>query len=196
LLARDLGNGEIARSMQLIAGCTGRAYNVRKNRRGAFWEDFYQPTIVDTDEYLARCFTYIDLNMVRAGVVEHPREWRESGYHEIQNPPTRYRIIDRGGLSELLGVEEERLGEVQNEWIDSQIRRGNLDREPHWTEAVAVGRRSFVEDAKERLGARARYREVKEFDGISILREPPERYRHDWEVGIEALRRNVASVRC
>jgi hypothetical protein len=30
----------------------------------------YHATAVDTDEHLARCFTYIDLNMVRAGVVD------------------------------------------------------------------------------------------------------------------------------
>jgi putative transposase len=26
---------------------------------------------------------YVDVNMVRAGVVRHPREWVEAGYHEI-----------------------------------------------------------------------------------------------------------------
>jgi len=178
--------------MQLVAGCTGRAYNARKDRRGAFWEDFYQVTVVDTDKYLAGCFTYIDLNMVRAGVVEHPREWRECGYHEIQNPPARYRIIDRVGLSELLGVDEARLGEVQNKWISSQLRRGDLDRTPHWTEAVAVGRRSFLEEVKERLGHRAQYRQVEERDGIAVLREPSECYRPNSEVEIAALRRNFA----
>ncbi len=35
LLVWDRGGGEIARSVQLIAGCTGRAYNRRKRRRGA-----------------------------------------------------------------------------------------------------------------------------------------------------------------
>jgi putative transposase len=78
LLALDRGEGEIAQSMQLMAGCVGRAYNRRKRLPGAFWEDCYHATAVDTDEHLARCFTYIDLNMVRAGVVDHPRHWLES----------------------------------------------------------------------------------------------------------------------
>jgi putative transposase len=30
---------------------------------------------------------YIDLNMVRAGVVNHPEKWEESGFCEIQKPP-------------------------------------------------------------------------------------------------------------
>jgi len=58
--------------MQLIAGCTDHAYNHRKGRRDAFREDRYHETAVDTHQYLARCMTYIDLNMVRAGVVSHP----------------------------------------------------------------------------------------------------------------------------
>jgi len=39
--------------------------------------------------------------MVRAGVVRHPQKWRHCGYHEIQQPPTRYRIIDQPSLLEL-----------------------------------------------------------------------------------------------
>jgi putative transposase len=41
LLVRDQGRGEIARSMQLVAGRTAQAYNARKNRHGAVWEDRY-----------------------------------------------------------------------------------------------------------------------------------------------------------
>ena len=62
LLVRDRGQGEIARSMQLIAGRTGQAYNRRKNRKGAFWEDRYHATAVETGEHLARCLVYIDAN--------------------------------------------------------------------------------------------------------------------------------------
>jgi hypothetical protein len=39
---------------------------------------------------------YIDLNMVRAGVVSHPGEWKDSGFREIQKPPkaTRSSIFE------------------------------------------------------------------------------------------------------
>jgi putative transposase len=171
LLVRDRGTGEIERSMQLIASCTGQAYNRRKDRRGAFWEDCYHATAVDTDEYLARCLVYIDLNMVRAGVVRHPREWRECGYHEIQNPYERYRIIDRHALCDLIGVADERLAVVQNDWIESTLARGDLERQEQWSEAVAVGRRAFVEEVQQALGARARYRRVEDVDGVSALRD-------------------------
>jgi len=133
LLALDRGQDEISRGMQLIAGRTGQAYNRRKRRRGAFWEDRYQATAVDTEVHLARCLTYIDLNMVRAAVVGHPREWKEAGYDEIRNPPERYRIIDRTALCELLGVEEGRLAMVLDEWLEAELVRDALrapDRTP------------------------------------------------------------------
>ena len=49
-------------------------FNLRKNRKGAFREDRYHATAVQTDEHLAKCLVYIDRNMVRAGVVRHPAE--------------------------------------------------------------------------------------------------------------------------
>jgi REP element-mobilizing transposase RayT len=71
LLVVDTAEGVIPKSLQLIAGRTGQEFNVRKNRKGAFWEDRYHATAVETGEHLAKCLVYIDLNMVRAGVVSH-----------------------------------------------------------------------------------------------------------------------------
>ena len=62
LLVRDRGLGEIAKSMQLIAGRSAQEYNQRKDRKGAYWEDRYHATAVGTEEYLARCMTYIDIH--------------------------------------------------------------------------------------------------------------------------------------
>ncbi len=104
LLVYDRGRGEIAQGMQLIAGRTGQEYNRRKGRRGAFWEDRYHATAVDTESYLARCLVYIDLNRVRAGVVPHPMYWEFGGFREIQNPPARYGGVDLNALKDLLGI--------------------------------------------------------------------------------------------
>ena len=101
LLVKDTGKEVIPKSMQLIAGRTAQKYNQRKNRKGAFWEDRYHATVIDTEGYLAQCLVYIDMNMVRAGAVSHPSDWANSGYHEIQNPLDRYGVIDYLALMEL-----------------------------------------------------------------------------------------------
>lgn len=83
LLVKDCGQQEIPASLQLTAGCVAQEYNRRKARKGAFWEDRYHATAVATDDHLVRCLLYIDLNMVRTGVVNHPEDWSESGYAEL-----------------------------------------------------------------------------------------------------------------
>jgi len=67
LLIKDSKPNEVSRGMAFVSGCMGREYNRHNNRRGAFWEDRYQISIVESEDYLFRCFIYIDLNMVRAG---------------------------------------------------------------------------------------------------------------------------------
>lgn len=125
LLVKDRGNGEIAKSMQLIAGRTAQEFNKRKTRKGAFWEDRYHATAVDTENYLARCMTYIDLNMVRAGVVHHPVEWPMSGYREIQNPPARYAVIDQPALLDVFGFRDPvQLRQACREWVEESLQSG------------------------------------------------------------------------
>jgi putative transposase len=50
--------------------------------------------------------------MIRAGVVEHPRQWPFTGYHEITSPPERSRLINREKLLEFLeGTDEATLAQ-------------------------------------------------------------------------------------
>lgn len=106
LLVKDCGKQEISASMQLAGGCVAQEYNRRKKRKGAFWEDRYHATAVATDEHLVQCLVYIDLNMVRAGGVNHPRDWPESGYSELVSQRQRYRVTDIPALMELLEIND------------------------------------------------------------------------------------------
>ena len=65
LVFEDRDPEVIFRSIQLAACRVGREYNMRKGRRGAFWEDRYHGTAVNTPQYLQSCMVYIDLNMIR-----------------------------------------------------------------------------------------------------------------------------------
>ena len=171
LLVRDQGRGEIARSLQLIAGRTAQAYNERKRRHGAFWEDRYPATAVATGEHLARCIVYIDLNMVRAGVVQHPAQWPAAGYREIQRAPARYRIVDRTALAAVVGLAgPTRLAAAHAEWIEAALRAGAQRRVPQSSASVAVGGGEFVERIRTELGARARQRPVQSWGACREIR--------------------------
>jgi REP element-mobilizing transposase RayT len=60
-----------------------RFYNKRHGRRGYFWGDRFKSVLVEKGETLINCLAYIDLNPVRAGLVERPEDYRWSslGYH-------------------------------------------------------------------------------------------------------------------
>ena len=60
-----------------------RFYNRRHNRRGYFWGDRFKSVIVEKGETLINCLAYIDLNPLRAGLVERPEQyrWNSLGYH-------------------------------------------------------------------------------------------------------------------
>ena len=191
LLVKDTGQGVIARSVQLIASQTAQEYNRRKARQGAFWEDRYHATVIESDAHLHRCLVYIDLNMVRAGVVRHPREWTHSGYREIQRPPERYRVIDLAALSTLCGFEQ--VADFQmahHEWVEAANGVSVADRDDRWSESLAVGSKRFVDKVKSELGIRAKHRKVGEIDETYALREPTRPYMNYFVGKNEVLRGN------
>jgi putative transposase len=173
LLVKDGQRWEvIPKTIQLIAGRTGQEFNQRKNRKGAFWEDRYHATAVEADFHLIRCMVYIDLNMVRAGVVVHPSEWLFSGYNDIQIPRKRYSLIDYEILMELLNIKNmEELKQSYRGWVEEELVKEDRGRQPRWTESVAVGSERFVENTKEKLGTRAMGRQIIGRNGSYDLRE-------------------------
>lgn len=178
LLVFDSGEREtIPRSLQLVAGRTAQEFNQRKKRKGAFWEDRYHATAVETNHHLVNCLTYIDLNMVRAGMVTHPSQWKSGGYEEIQAPKERYSIIDHAALMDLLGLASiEALRRSHRAWVEEALARAENLREAKWTESVAVGSRDFVTTIKAKLGIRAKGRRIVGMDDESSLRESQSPY--------------------
>lgn len=174
LLIGDNGNSQaIPKFMQLVAGRVAQEYNRRKMRNGAFWDDRYHATAIEKYEHFLGCMIYIDLNMVRAGVVDHPIDWTHSGYYETQNPRHRYRIIDREGLKTALGIDNsETLGVFLKRWVGEVLVYEKRSRDEMWTESIAVGSRTFVENIKAKLTSRAIGRKIAKTGGQSFLREP------------------------
>jgi putative transposase len=156
LLVYDRDGAEvIPKSVQLAAGRTAQEYNHRKRRKGAYWEDRYHATAVQTDHHLVQCIVYMDLNMVRAGVVRHPSEWPHCGYGEIQQAPKRYQLIDRRTLMELLGISDSKeLSRLHRIWVEEALKVEERERQKKWSESIAVGSLSFVEQMQTDLGSR------------------------------------------
>ena len=178
LLVADNGPKDaIPRSIQLLAGRTGQEYNQRKKRKGAFWQDRYHATAVQSNEHLIKCMTYIDLNMVRAGVVKHPQKWIHSGYNEIQKPKQRYGLINFKSLIRLLPIEsQDELKHAHLKWIDAELEKSQLIRQSKWTQSIAVGDKSFVKQIQKRLGIRSKGRKILEDEDDYQLRDRQAQY--------------------
>lgn len=173
LLVVDTRRDVIPKSIQLVAGRTGQEYNQRKSRKGAFWEDRYHAVAVETSEHLAKCLVYIDLNMVRTGVVKHPSEWPFSGYNEIQNPARRYSIIDQKNLHRKCGARDpEQFRREYKRWVEEAANNGKAVKEPIWSESIAVGSKRFVEEIKGKLGIKAMGRKVVKNNESYTRKEP------------------------
>ena len=171
------GSDSIPRAMQFIAGRLGQEYNQRKRRKGAFWQDRYHATAIESGSHLWQCMVYVDLNMVRAGVVNHPSEWKWCGYHEIQTPKTRYRMIDHERLRQLLDTDtHEAFAKRHRRWIESQLETGPK-RQRHYSQSIAVGNESFIRKMKKALGRKGIGRHIHEASMIGYqLKEAEAKY--------------------
>jgi len=49
-------------------------------RSGTLWEGRFRSSVVQTNDYLLRCYRYIEMNPVRAGIVRHPWQYRWSSF--------------------------------------------------------------------------------------------------------------------
>lgn len=172
LLVQDCGDNSIPSAIQLVAGRTAQEFNKRQGRRGSFWEDRYHATAVQSDAHLLRCMAYIDLNMVRARRVEHPIDWRESGYFEALHPKKRGSRIDPKKLCAVLGFETPaQLQLARDGWIAALIDANELQRQAYWTESVAVGNREYTVFMKRALGSSSPGRQPRSEGDCYSLRE-------------------------
>ncbi|SMF30275.1 putative transposase, partial [Alteromonadaceae bacterium Bs31] len=55
-------------------------FNFTYERTGTLWEGRYKSSLVSTEDYLLKVYRYIELNPVRAGMVEHASEYPWSSY--------------------------------------------------------------------------------------------------------------------
>ena len=71
----------LPKTMQSIGRRYVQYYNYTHDRTGTLWEGRYKATLIDSEQYLMTCMRYIELNPVRAGMVEHPEDYPWSSYN-------------------------------------------------------------------------------------------------------------------
>lgn len=119
LLATPATREGLPKMMQAVGRSYVQWFNRRHHRTGTLWEGRYRATAIQTERYLFACMAYIDLNPVRAGMVQRPEDYPWSSY-------LHYR-----------GLREDRLLTPHPIWW--QLGNTPFEREARYGELVAQG---------------------------------------------------------
>ena len=75
---------EFATGPSLLMKFLGQRYvqyvNRTYKRSGTLWEGRFRASLVQTEQYLLTCYRYIEMNPVRANMVQHPKDYLWSSY--------------------------------------------------------------------------------------------------------------------
>jgi putative transposase len=108
LLLTPEHEGAIGQLLQYL----GRHYvlyiNHRYGRSGTLWEGRYKESLIQEEDYLLACYRYIELNPVRAGMVDSPGAYRWSSYHRNALGQSDPVIVSHGRYRALAQSEVER----------------------------------------------------------------------------------------
>ena len=80
LLATPEREDSLSKTMQSVGRRYVQYFNHTYRRTGTLWEGRYKSTLVQSERYLLTCMRYVELNPVRATMVEHPGDYPWSSY--------------------------------------------------------------------------------------------------------------------
>jgi putative transposase len=107
-------------------------YKGRYRHIGHFWQDRYKSILISKDNYLLACGSYVELNPVRAKVVEDPGEYRWSSYNNYAYGRRDDLVEEHSIYQELSNDERERRRKyrdfVRGMLRDKKAMRREMDR--------------------------------------------------------------------
>lgn len=145
-------------SLSQLMQSVGRRYvryvNGIYRRTGTLWEGRFKSAVVDSDRYLLTCMRYIEMNPVRAGMVNKPDEFRWSSYP--RNALGRSNgIITSHALYEALGSDLRARCAAYRSLFDGILEYDELSAIRAGTEAgIPIGNDRFREEIAKMLNRR------------------------------------------
>ena len=80
LLLTPSSKDGISSLMRVVGSRFAQYMNKTYKRTGTLWEGRHKASVVDTENYLLKCYRYIELNPVAANMVTSPEEYKWSSY--------------------------------------------------------------------------------------------------------------------
>lgn len=103
ILCTPYEDGAVSKMMQSIGRMYVRYYNYTYQRSGTLWEGRFKSSLIQSERYLLELHRYIELNPVRADMVDEPSEYSWSSYgcnalgveSELQTPHELYLALGK-----------------------------------------------------------------------------------------------------
>jgi putative transposase len=171
---------DVSEFMRNVQASFARWYNRSYERRGRFWAERFKSTYLQSHRAVVDCMLYVELNPVRAGLVERPEEWRgssltlrELGKDQWLMPLTR--LLEPRTPAGALAEYRERLyyrGSVPTKAGQSSIPQKVLDQEiargfttgglyrkrlAYFVDGLAIGTEGFIRGEVARFREEGRY---------------------------------------
>ncbi len=81
LLVTPTSDDGVSLMMQSVGRRYVQYFNYRYKRSGTLWEGRFRSCVIQSERYLLACYRYLELNPVRASMVDDPSEYTWSSYH-------------------------------------------------------------------------------------------------------------------
>lgn len=144
--------------MKRVAGRQTRYINKLEKRSGSLWEGRYKSSPINANEYLLACCRYIELNPLRAGIVEDPAQYRWSSC-PAKTGMSELAWLDLDPFYQSLGNTPGERAEKYKEWLFQTVPEGEwkVIREAAQRGQLTANRKFEIEISK-KLGRRIELR--------------------------------------
>jgi putative transposase len=142
-----------SRLMQFLGMRYVTHVNRIRSRTGSLWEGRFRASPVETDAYLSRLYQYIELNPVRAGMVQDPADHRWSS-HRRNAFGIADKVVTEHPLYTRLGSSDGARREAYRRWFASDLANGTIDEIRKAAIAgLPIGGAPFLATIEQALGA-------------------------------------------
>ncbi len=118
------GIGTLAAIMKGINLSYAQYYKNSYRHIGHFWQDRYKSIMISKDDYLLACGSYVELNPVRAKIVEDPKDYRWSSYNAYAYGKNDI-LVDKHPIYEGLSRDDHERKRKYREFVKGMLRERN-----------------------------------------------------------------------
>lgn len=147
-------DGDISGLMRRISARHCRRMNKLNCRTGTLLDGRFKSSVIDTDRYLLACLRYVELNPIRAGMVNRPEHYRWSSYRQRLGL-TSSSWLDADPVTRQLGTT---VSQIRRSYA-AFVEKGNSHDELEvFRDAVRrnqlTGNANFIKEIEDRVGRR------------------------------------------